>query len=643
MTTKLQAALELTSRGFRVFPLGDGGSPEAKKPRFNGWQLHATTDPVQVAVFWSNDPNANIGIACGGVQRLVILDVDPAKGGDASLSALPPGWITLESRTGSGGAHLYFHAPADLPMPRNRVEFRPGLDLRSQGGYVVAPPSVHESGGVYQWANTLPILEMPRWLYDIVTEGTAETRAVEERTPRTDPPLVTRLESARKAVADLPAAISGKGGHNTLLVAATVAYRGFDLPREVATIVLEEYNTRCVPPWSPSELAHKLDAVETNERTGEHWGYLLDIDDMSAALRPDEPAPTSAATSPRARIEWVHGVEAEAELPPPNWIVPKLQICPGRPTMIAGYGSSGKTLIAQSLLLACAAGKQVWGVFDTPRKLVVRHLDHDQGRYATHRRYQRLAQGMGVSLRELGTSFGFATSPDIHLTDKDAKARYVEACVGADLVLIDALRGAAAGVDENDSRIRECVDVLAWVSEKIGTAFILIHHAGKVAGEDKRTGPRGSSAIFDGCGCVLQIEAKEPHEPKSVHQTKGAAEAEGGSIPPFMLSIEHDDANALHVKYRAFEGPPTSDEKRDNMREAIVLYVENHKGCTRAQVADHLRDDIKMKFREESLTGAIQDLVTPSEGRPARLVNRSSKDRQFRLCTPNNDPGHWLE
>ena len=88
---------------------------------------------------WSE---AGIGIVTGAVSGLVVLDIDPRHGGDGSLGRLEQHYerlpATVECRSGGGGRHLYFAHPGGLV--RNKVGLAPGVDLRGDGGYVVAPP-----------------------------------------------------------------------------------------------------------------------------------------------------------------------------------------------------------------------------------------------------------------------------------------------------------------------------------------------------------------------------------------------------------------------------------------------------------------------------------------------------------------------
>jgi hypothetical protein len=100
--SKLEAALDHAARGFAVFPL----RTNAKIPRFEGWQAAATSDPAQIRQWWSQWPRANIGIL---TTRLLVVDIDPRNGGDASAEALhkaTPLPKTLCSKTQGGGARM---------------------------------------------------------------------------------------------------------------------------------------------------------------------------------------------------------------------------------------------------------------------------------------------------------------------------------------------------------------------------------------------------------------------------------------------------------------------------------------------------------------------------------------------------------
>ena len=120
--------------------------------------------------------NANVGIVTGKVSGIIVLDIDPQHGGDKSLAnwekqhgSLPR---TVEIKTGGGGRHLYFKHPGGVI--HNKVGLAPGIDLRGDGGCIVAPPSTHPSGNPYTWLQghepgEIPMAEMPNWLLNIVS------------------------------------------------------------------------------------------------------------------------------------------------------------------------------------------------------------------------------------------------------------------------------------------------------------------------------------------------------------------------------------------------------------------------------------------------------------------------------------------
>lgn len=161
----LAAALRYAALGWCVFP-GHGidqsgrcscrdskcGHP-GKHPRINAWQKSATTDKTVIENWWRRWPTANVCIATGAASGIVVLDVDPRHGGAASLEALErehgPLPLTPTVRTGGGGFHYFFSHPGGRVL--NRVNVLPGVDVRGDGGFVVAPPSRHVSGEVYSW------------------------------------------------------------------------------------------------------------------------------------------------------------------------------------------------------------------------------------------------------------------------------------------------------------------------------------------------------------------------------------------------------------------------------------------------------------------------------------------------------------
>ncbi len=132
--------------GWSVFPL----VPRDKFPLTGHGFKDASRDADRIAEWWTQHPDANVGIATGDTSGLLVLDVDGPEGESALewYGELPS---TLEVRTGKG-RHLYFARGADA-IRNSASKLGAKLDVRGDGGYVVAPPSIHPNGGVYKWAS----------------------------------------------------------------------------------------------------------------------------------------------------------------------------------------------------------------------------------------------------------------------------------------------------------------------------------------------------------------------------------------------------------------------------------------------------------------------------------------------------------
>jgi hypothetical protein len=142
------------------------------------WQQyqHQRASETEINQWFQRWPTANVGIVTGEVSGIVVLDIDPGHGGDKSVAT----WVeqhgplpeTLEVTTGGGGRHLYFQHPGGVI--HNKAGIAPGIDLRADGGCVVAPPSIHASGNHYTWVaghgpGSMKPAPMPVWLLELVT------------------------------------------------------------------------------------------------------------------------------------------------------------------------------------------------------------------------------------------------------------------------------------------------------------------------------------------------------------------------------------------------------------------------------------------------------------------------------------------
>lgn len=198
-----RAALRLAERGFHVFPVHtvrpggvcSCGAPHCervgKHPRTKHGLKDATKDPKQIAAWWLEWPDANIGLV-PWLSRHVVIDVDPRNGGTEGLAELEAqhGLLPDTARvfTGGGGFHIYLTVPDGCDHVPSRL-LRPGVELKAMGSYVLAPPSTHLSvhlgaapataGPGYAWDTALGdhMVDAPFWLVEAPPKGKVYARS----------------------------------------------------------------------------------------------------------------------------------------------------------------------------------------------------------------------------------------------------------------------------------------------------------------------------------------------------------------------------------------------------------------------------------------------------------------------------------
>lgn len=228
----LTAALRYARRGWAVFPI-NGKTPFRGT---NGWH-DATTDSKQIHRWWRKWPEANVAIACDSRTGPLVIDIDGASGFQLlDHLDLPP---TREAQSRKGRLHLYFDPMANGKIITRMLKIKHNgrkhdLDILGDGGYVIAPPSVHpETGKRYRWLNKMLIQPMPSHVLKFVlSENRKNTSAA--------PPLPNRI---------------GEGERDTLLTSLAGSMRRRGASEEAILAALREENaTRCDPPMPDGQL-----------------------------------------------------------------------------------------------------------------------------------------------------------------------------------------------------------------------------------------------------------------------------------------------------------------------------------------------------------------------------------------------------
>lgn len=260
----------------------------------------------------------------------------------------------------------------------------------------------------------------------------------------------------------------------------------------------------------------------------------------------------TAADNILASLKQVTGVSADfiflteqemlAPLPDISWFCKALDLSPGRPAKIVGVGGGGKSIAMQSMALATISGQLLWGQFPIRHGRVV-HLDYEMGQHPSLARYRALANGHGIPWPDVCRSLRLAPMPRVYMNKPEFEAALRKAVDGCELALIDSLRRAMPGENENDSALTQYIDVVTRVSNDTGCTVILAHHSSpktpsQQGTRDIRGAGRGSSAIHDAGGSELLFESDDG-KPTRVRHTR--AFLGGQKHEPFTLEILDTD------------------------------------------------------------------------------------------------------
>jgi hypothetical protein len=502
MSELSEAAARYARLGLAVIPL----KQKDKRPMFDNWPEVATNDISIVTRWWTQNPYANVGIATGQKSRLFVLDVDPKNGGRESYETLllnhgqfPDTWQDI---TGSGGFHMFFRYPNFRVA--NAAGIFPGIDIRGDGGQVVAPPSIHPNGNRYEWdgakeIENTPIAEAPGWLLDVL-QGKAE-RTKSDKFP-------------------LPLQIPKGVQHETLVAAAGMMRRLGLSPKELLPALLEINRSRCEQP-GPAQNIEQIAESMAKYRPS-------DSDLFSTANRLWRVTKARECEAQRERekntVSVVDGLSIYREPAVDQSCVVENLLFHGL-TVFAGRPKVGKSYLVLQLALAVAHGTPFLGSIPILRPGGVIYAALEESKARTGKRMRQLWATEDPRLQNI--SVVYTLSP--LMGDGRKQLEELLAHERPNLVVIDtflALVGGGGGERRDVMRAEYAeINVLHDLAAKYDTAIVLVHHLRKgqvgESGLDAVAGSTGVTAAADAIwtmkredqgACSLEIVGREAEE-----------------------------------------------------------------------------------------------------------------------------------
>lgn len=456
---KLQWALYyVEERNFSVIPVGTD-----KKPTIEKWKPFQTRKPTKYELqqWFGNGSKNNIGIVTGAISGIAVVDFDsPDAVKLAKEKRFPQTPIAKTAR----GYHAYCRHKPGVGNFQDRDDL-PGIDFRAEGGFVVAPPSMHETGKTYEWVagknlDDLPLADIPEWILAEKPEGKIPLR-------------------------DLYAGVS-KGDRNQTLtrLAGSWANDGLTFDECLENAVL--WNQKNNPTLPEKEVIRTIRSIyETHHRR-----------------KPKHEDETKTVTSEElfSTLEswnYVRNLDIQVE-----WLVDRL-IPKGAITILFGKGGIGKTWLSLDIARCVGNGDPFHGYLTTKTSVVF--IDFENPLAVLNSRTQKLGNSENVY-------FWRANNEKLKAPKLDSQSweLYKSLPQGA-LLIFDTLR-ASQSKDENASNDMGLVMGRLKELRDMGFTVILLHHTAK--NSDKVA--KGSTAIVDLADHILGLTL--------VKKTKGGEE-----------------------------------------------------------------------------------------------------------------------
>jgi hypothetical protein len=434
-------ALQYLRQGYSIIPL----KPRSKEPLIP-WQefqkRHATE--AEVRKWFATTPTANIGLVTGQISGVAVVDLDGPEGiSEGRRLGLRSSLVSL---TGRGRQLIYKHPGGNVC---NAVRKYPGIDIRGDGGYICAPPSIHPNGRRYQWVGASAVAlksRLPKFPVEVFTATSVST------SPSSKP----IGGWVAKALGEMT---NGNIDNTLFKVCARLRADGYS---EADALIL---------------LAPHAD------RVGATKGHLSDkIQNVWKRYEPNV-KPGSAQDAPNAE-----SIDSFMEaLTPVDWICAPL-IAKGTLVFVAGLPETNKTWLLMDLALECARqGGGKWLNLYNCKGIKVLFIDQERFKGETQRRFRAVMSQKGITSASLRDSLFIrcGTSTRLDLTPSYEAFRRELLEIKPDLVIIDSWATFQSSDENNRQSVQVVLERIKSLRTEIGCTFIFIDHENKMAFNDE--------------------------------------------------------------------------------------------------------------------------------------------------------------
>lgn len=546
MNELLNNAIEYAKMGLAVFPLKERN----KVPLTANGFKDATTDQIIIKKWWEMYPNANIGIATGQTSGIAVIDLDEDEDRGISGYETLNKWFndegckfpdTWRAITGGGGYHIIFKTDRAI---KSRVNVMDGIDIRADGGYIVAPPSIHPNGTLYEWEdapNETPLVSLKddediEYFFDTIQVRGAESKVLE-----------------------VPQVIE-QGGRNDMLYRLACSLQAKGLTDQTITdAVMAENKAKCNPPLSDREVKTLIKSALTKEKG------------KTTVNEAATPTPTNTQ-KPLQKLSVCSAKELDAmELPEIYYAVDGM--IPQGETVIAAPPKTGKSWLVLDMCIQIAKGEPFLG-FDTVKSDTL-YLALEDGINFEQERLKITLNG-----KEAPANFHFVFEGTMNL--QNGFLQQLDAVLAEyptiKVIVIDTLYFVKYGLSKNDTAY-EC-DYrtgrdLKNYADAHGIAIVVVTHTTKLKHvEDDLANVSGTNGVTGASDAIVVIDKKQRQD------TEATLFITGRRVRQSMHKIEFGKDCKWHYKGESDGKENNEQEEREkeyfesDIREAVLRLAD---------------------------------------------------------------------
>lgn len=457
-----EQAMEYVDSGWSVLPV----KPEEKRPFMTNWLQYTKTRASRemVSSWFASLTGAGVGAVTGRISGIIVLDVehDCPYPLDDLLKKYP---TQMVSRSGSGGYHLFYSYPLNVPKVSNRVRIFDGADLRADGGFIVLPPTRHPNGRQYEWVKKGPLGAFPLALLDLRSEPMTGNEGW--------------ITEALRGVTE--------GGRNDTCARLAGYFFKKGMNYDIVEALLLDWNEKNDPPLPVREVRTTIKSIERSHAfVGEQFTSVEFEDDKPEAGKTAEQNSTFDVVKLTDYVE-AYGGEGV------SWAVDKW-LPDHSITFLVSPPESYKTWILLDLAVSVSAGVPFLGQFavKSPGPIIlIQQEDSHEG--LTDRLALITEQKLGAVAKldsEKG-SWQIPTIPDLpiyihpsHMLRFDNPKVLEELeeqikTIRPRVVMIDPLYSTTAAVDNYMADLANQMMILKTWRDKYGCSFVIAHHSKK--------------------------------------------------------------------------------------------------------------------------------------------------------------------